>query len=86
LLALINLAWAWIFRKSYVIELTAEHFAVFAGRSKEPTLLGQRSDLASMLPERNDATLHDVKLRDGRAEIELVKLSPADLEALRAAL
>lgn len=86
-LALMNLAWAAVMRDSWRLEMTTgEHFALYSGRSKQPTLLGRLSELDARVPEPDDARLHQVTLRDGRGRVEIENLTGADLRALRGAL
>jgi len=86
-LALGNVVKARLYNPRHTLELLGDgHFALYRGGRREPALFGSMSQLSVRLSDPDDADLGWVKIGDGRVKVELTKLCPADVAALRTVL
>jgi hypothetical protein len=79
-----NLAYAQTVRRRVILDLTADgHFAIYARRAKDPILLGRTAALKVRIDEPDPSRLGSARFSDGRGEVEIDRLSAADLRSLR---
>jgi len=86
-LAIGNVVYARLSNDSYTLDILEDgHFAMYAGASKTPALMGRRGELSVNLSDGDEAYLGWADISDRRTKVALTKLSPTDIASLRKAI